>query len=138
MTIALIEAALEERLLLLPPLADDQKDWLALENKTFTPKAGVPYQRINHLTNTPVDHAVTLDVTEDRGILQVSLFYPLDKGRVPAKTRAQLIRDQFKPPLTLTKGAVKVEITKTPSIGSGYPDGDRYMVPVSIYWRAFS
>lgn len=132
MTIALIEAALEERLQAITPAIDT-----AFENKTFTPVAGTEYQRINHLTNTPVDHAVTLDVTEDRGILQVSLFFPLDKGRVPAKTRAQLIRDQFKPPLTLTKGAVKVEITKTPSIGSGYPEGDRYMVPVSIYWQSF-
>lgn len=132
MTIALIEAALEDRLLAITPAIAT-----AFENKTFTPVVGTEYQRINHLTNTPVDHAVTLDVTEDRGILQVSLFYPLDKGRVPAKTRAQLIRDQFNPPLTLTKGSGKVEITRTPSIGSGFADGDRYMVPVSIYWQSF-
>lgn len=133
MTISLYKAALEKRLLTLTPAIG-----LATENKTFTPVANTPYQRISHLPNTPVDHAITLDVTEDRGIFQVSLMYPLDGGRVPADTRAQAIRDLFKPPLVLTEGAAKVQILKTPAIAGGFQDGDRWHVPVSISWQAFS
>lgn len=109
----------------------------AYENATFTPVTGTPYQRINMLVNRPVDHAVTMDVTEQRGIFQVSLFYPQGTGRGAAQARAELIKALFKPPLTLTNGAVKVEINKTVHIGGGMPDGDRWMVPVSIYWQSF-
>lgn len=138
MSITLIKAALEKRLLLLPTLAADMKDWWAAENSTFTPKTNQAYQRVSHLPNSPVDHAITLDVTEDRGIFQVSLLYPINAGRVSADTRAQAIRDQFKPPLILTEGAVKVQILKTPHIAGGFPEGDRWHVPVSISWQVFS
>lgn len=133
MTLSLIKAALEKRLLAITPALAT-----ATENNAYTPVTGTPYQRVSHLPNDPVDHAVTLDVTEDRGIFQVSLMYPINAGRVPADTRAQAIRDQFKPPLILTEGAVRVQILKTPHIAGGFPDGDRWHVPVSISWQVFS
>lgn len=132
MSITQIEAALEKRLLALSPSVAT-----AYENKTYAPITGTPYQRINHLTNTPRDVTLERDLTEERGIMQVSLFYPLNQGRVPAKTQALAIRDAFKPPLILTEGGIQIEIQRTPSIAGGMPDGDRYMVPVSIYWNAF-
>lgn len=133
MSITLIEAALEKRLLAITPAIAT-----ATENNGYEPVTGTPYQRIHHLTNDPVDHALSLDVTEDRGILQVSLMYPANAGRVPAKARAWLIRNQFKPPLILTEGAARVQILKTPHIAGGFPDGDRWHVPVSISWQVFS
>ena len=132
MTLFLIQAVLEQRLATLTPAMAT-----AYENATFTPVTGTPYQRINMLVNRPVDHAVTMDVTEQRGIFQVSLFYPQGTGRGFAQARAELIKALFKPPLTLTNGGVKVEINKTVHIGGGMPDGDRWMVPVSIYWQSF-
>lgn len=132
MSIPLIQAALEQRLATLTPAMAT-----AYENASFTPVTGTPYQRISMLVNRPVDHAVTMDVTEQRGIFQVSLFYPQGTGRGAAQARAELITALFKPPLTLTNGAVKVEINKTVHIGGGMPDGDRWMVPVSIYWQSF-
>lgn len=132
MSLPLIQAALEQRLATLTPAMAT-----AYENATFTPVTGVAYQRIHMLVNRPVDHAVTMDVTEERGIFQVSLFYQQGTGRGAAQTRAELIKAMFKPPLTLTNGAVKVELMKTAHIGGGMPDGDRWMVPVSIYWQSF-
>lgn len=132
MSLPLIQSALEQRLAALAPVMAT-----AYENASFTPVTGTPYQRINMLVNRPVDHAVTMDVTEERGIFQVSLFYPQGTGRGAAQARAEMIKALFKPPLTLTNGAVKVEINKTVHIGSGMPDGDRWMVPVSIYWQSF-
>ncbi len=132
MSLQLIQAALEAKLATLTPAMAT-----AYENTSFTPVTGTPYQRVNMLINRPVDHALTLDVTEDRGIFQVSLFYPQGSGRGAAQARAELIRTLFAPPLTLTNGAVKVHITQTVQIGSGMPDADRWMVPVSIYWQSF-
>ncbi len=132
MSSQLIQAALETRLATLTPALAT-----AYENTVFTPVTGVPYQRINMLVNRPVDHALTMDVTEERGIFQVSLFYPQGTGRGAAQARAELIKALFKPPLALTNGAVKVELMKTVHVGGGMPDGDRWMVPVSIYWQSF-
>ena len=132
MSIALIQAALEQRLATLTPALAT-----AYENAAFTPVTGTPYQRINMLVNRPVDHAVTLDVTEQRGIFQVTLMYPQGTGRGEAQARSALIANLFKPPLTLTNGAVKVEINKTTHIAGGMPDGDRWAVPISIYWQSF-
>lgn len=132
MSSQLIQAALETRLATLTPALAT-----AYENTVFTPVTGVPYQRINMLVNRPVDHALTMDVTEERGIFQVSLFYPQGTGRGAAQARAELIKALFKPPLALINGAVKVELVKTVHVGGGMPDGDRWMVPVSIYWQSF-
>lgn len=128
----LIQAALETRLATLTPALAT-----AYENTVFAPVTGVPYQRINMMVNRPVDHALTMDVTEERGIFQVSLFYPQGTGRGAAQARAELIKALFKPPLALINGAVKVELVKTVHVGGGMPDGDRWMVPVSIYWQSF-
>lgn len=132
MSSQLIQAALETRLATLTPALAT-----AYENTVFTPVTGIPYQRINMLVNRPVDHALTMDVTEERGIFQVSLFYPQGTGRGAAQARAELIKALFKPPLALINGAVKVELVKTVHVGGGMPDGDRWMVPVSIYWQSF-
>ena len=132
MTIALIQAALERRLFTLLAPADT-----AVENKAFTPKTGVPYARIFHLLNNPLDIDLERSTVQERGIFQVSLFYPLDAGRLPAMTRAQQIRELFKPVQFLNEGAVQVEINNTPRIGGGSPDGDRWHVPVSISWVSF-
>lgn len=132
MSSQLIQAALETRLATLTPALAT-----AYENTVFTPVTGVPYQRINMMVNRPVDHALTMDVTEERGIFQVSLFYPQGTGRGAAQARAELIKALFKPPLALINGAVKVELVKTVHVGGGMPDGDRWMVPVSIYWQSF-
>lgn len=132
MSSQLIQAALETRLATLTPALAT-----AYENTVFAPVTGVPYQRINMLVNRPVDHALTMDVTEERGIFQVSLFYPQGTGRGAAQARAELIKALFKPPLALINGAVKVELVKTVHVGGGMPDGDRWMVPVSIYWQSF-
>lgn len=133
MSITSIQAALEKRLLLITPAIET-----AVENKSFTPKTGVPYQRLHHLLNNPVDMDMERSTVQERGIFQVSLFYPLDGGRVPAMTRAQAIRAQFKPLLTLTEGGLRVLIKDTAKIGSGSPDGDRWHVPVSVYWQSFA
>lgn len=132
MSIANISAALEKKLAALGAFAT------AAENVVFTPVNGVPYQILNLLINNPVDHAVNFDITEQRGIFQISLMYPLGTGRGAAQARAQAIADHFKPAQDLVEAGTKVEIRQTVKIGQGYEDEGRWRVPVSVYWNSFS
>lgn len=132
MSLLAIQAALEKHLLTLAPAIAT-----AVENKTFTPVTGQPYQRLNHLLNTPRDITIERGLVQELGVFQVSLCYPLDAGRVPAMQRAEAIKALFAAGLSLYEGAVRVDIERTPSIAGGMVDEDRWMLPVSVYWQAF-
>ena len=129
--IHLIQAALERRLLAMP----DQLP-TAFENLAFSPLAGQPYQRVHTLVNRPIDMDLAVQTREERGVFQVSLFFPLNQGRVPAQSRADALRQWFKPPQTLVEGGVQVLLLSSVQTGSGAPDSDRWHIPVSIYWRS--
>ena len=132
MSLLAIQAALEKHLLTLAPAIAT-----AVENKTFTPVTGQPYQRVHHLINKPVDLGLSLDAVESRGLLQVNLMFPLNGGRVPAMQRAEAIAAHFKPPRRLHENGINVELVESASIAGGVPDGDRWFVPVTVAWRAF-
>lgn len=133
MSIQLIQAALETKLATLTPAMAT-----VYENTSFTPVTGVAYQRVYHLLNKPTDLALGGDLVQDQGIFQITLAYPQNAGRGAAMARAQMVRDHFRPPLTLTNGAVKVEIVKTARIAGGMTDADRWTLPVSIEWAVYS
>lgn len=124
------QAALEKKLATLDNFPT------AYENMPFNGGTAA-YQQISFLPNTPIDHAVTLDVTEWRGIFQVSLCYQLGVGRGEAGARAQLIAAHFAPPQNLIEGDITVELLRTAHIAQGIKDDTRWVVPVSITWRAF-
>jgi hypothetical protein len=132
MSIQIIQSALEKRLETLSPVIAT-----AYENASYTPVNGVPYQRVSMLVNNPVDYSVAMDIREDRGIFQVSLYYPQGAGRGAAQARAELVRQLFDAPLTITMSGVAVHVAQSPHVGSGMQDGDRWVLPVSIYWRSF-
>lgn len=133
MSITLIAAALEKKLAAMTPALAT-----VAENTVYSPVTGTPYQILNLLINNPVDHAIGFDITEQMGIFQISLMYPLGAGRGPAQARAQAIADHFKPALDLIESGTKVEIRQTVKIGQGYEDEGRWRVPVSVYWNSFS
>ena len=72
----------------------------------------------------------------ERGVFQVSLFYPGFKGPGLAEARAELIRSAFYKGRTLSSGGLQTSIANVPEIGQGMEDLDRWMVPVSIRYRA--
>lgn len=125
-----IRAALEAQLnAMSPPLTT------VWENSTVTPTSGTPYQRANLLRANPDNPTIGTTHYRELGVFQVSLHYPLNAGPSPAETRAELVRTQFKRGTTLTNGGITVTIDGTPTIASGFVDGDRWVVPVSIpYW----
>lgn len=129
MSLAAISQALETRLAAMTPALAT-----AWENVTFTPTAGTPYQRVNFMPATPNDYGVASG-TQEIGLFQVMLCYPLNTGRAAAAARVQLLRDQFPRNLRLLSGSALVaKIMRTPAAAPGMVDGDRWVVPVTIRW----
>jgi len=109
---------------------------LAPENGTYKPVPGTPYQRVNLLPAIPDNSEITGTVYFERGILQVTLCYPMGVGPGDSEARAQLVRAAFKRGTSTTESGVRVVIMLTPRISSGFPDGDRYCIPISVTYQA--
>jgi len=131
MSVVAIRAALDARLNTInPSLAT------AWENAAFVkPAATVPYQVVHLLFATP-DNPETGTGYRELGYMQVTLCYVLQAGPGAAAARAKVVRDTFPKNLSLASGTTIVTISKTPSIGNGMVDGDRFTLPVKIPFYA--
>lgn len=130
MSIAAIRSALETHLAALTPALAT-----AYENGKFNPPAAtVPYQRVYLLPGTPENPTLGDGYYRQIGIFQISLIYPLKAGPGAAAARAELLRTHFKRGTSMTFGGATVIVRRTPGIAAGFPDNDRYVVPVTIDW----
>jgi hypothetical protein len=130
MSILEVRQVLEKHLdLMSPPLAT------AWENQDFSPVPGTPFQAVTLLPAEP-DNPEAGGFYREQGLLQVTLCYPLQGGPAAALARAEAIRAAFKRGTSLTKNGVTTVVERTPEIGPGSPDQDRYQVPVRIRWYA--
>ncbi len=123
-----IRAALETRLAAMSPALAT-----AYENTAFTPVAGVPYQRLSLMRAQPVNPEYGQG-QQAQGIFQITLEYPLNVGPGVAELRAKLIADWFYRTLSLTASGVVVTINRASYIMAGFVDGDRWAVPVRVYY----
>ena len=129
MSVILIRAALETALNSITPAM--ATSW---ENYSYAPVAGVPYQAINLLFVQPENPTFGSAFHREVGYMQVTLNYPLQVGPTTAATRAELIRAKFFRGASFTSGGVTVVIHRTPEISSGRVDGDRWAVPVKVFF----
>lgn len=131
MSIAKVRTALEIALhTMTPALAT------AWENQNFSPVPGTPFQAATLLPATPDNATMGDEHYRERGILQVSLNYPVNGGAAAAMTRAELIRATFFRGASFTSGGVTTRISATPDIGRGVVVNDRWILPVSIRYFA--
>lgn len=130
MSAVLVRAALETALAAMSPALAT-----AWENADYSPVVGTPYQRVNLMFAEPSNPEIGRLYTE-RGILQVSLAYPLGAGPTPAANRAQLLRSTFYRGASFTASGVVTTIERTPEIAPGRAEGDRWVVPVRIRFYA--
>ena len=131
MSLPLIRRALEKRLAALSPSMPT-----AWDNVEFDPAANpTGYQRAN-LLPAATDNPTLSQVRKiERGIFQVTLFYPERAGAGDAEARAQLLRNHFPAGLVLTEGGIKVRIVRTPSVAPPMPEPGWYAVPISIRYQ---
>lgn len=130
MSVTAIRAALEVALAGMSPALATQ--W---ENAPYSPIPGTPYQRVYVLWNDPINPEMGT-FTQERGILQISLAYPLGDGSASAAARAELIRDTFIRGASFSSGGVTVIVERTPEIAPAIIEPDRYVVPVRVRFFA--
>lgn len=104
------------------------------ENFAFTPQSGVAYQTCNILFADPFDPEMNGNVVQQSGFMQVTLRYPANKGAGDAIAKAQSLRQAFPRGLSIEGDGVTVQINRTASIAPGANEGDRYAVPVKIFF----
>ncbi len=125
-----IRAALEIALAALSPPLDT--NW---ENAKPDFVAAPPYQRVWLMMAEP-DNPEMGGAVQDRGIMQITLCYPLDAGPGDAMARAELIRAAFPRGTALTNSGVVTVIEKTPEISPARIEEDQYVVPVRVRFFA--
>lgn len=131
MSLEAVRIALETKLSAMSPALST-----AWENSPYTPTVGTPYQMVWLLPAEPDNPTMGDDFYREMGIFQITLMYPLQTGPAAAMARAELIRTAFKRGTSMTSGTVTVIVDKTPEIGVGRIDGDRWAVPVKVPWHA--
>lgn len=132
MSILAIRRALEGKLKLLEPAFAT-----AYENAEFTPVSQIPFQKVFLLPNNSQSPTFgSTELVREQGLLQVSLYFPLNKGMKDVYTKAEAIRAHFPKGLTLTSGGVNVIIEKRASVAPAMREGEWLVVVISIPYFA--
>lgn len=106
------------------------------ENAKFVPDATKPYQVLTVQPRAVSNPSFGDGFYRENGSFRINLCYPINAGEGAAIKKAEEIKNHFKRGTTLTEAGVAVRIDRTPSIGVGYIQGDRYVIPVRIEWYA--
>ena len=95
----------------------------------YEPVEGTPYQQVLFEFTDP-DNIMIHRTYEQKGYMQIRLFYPLLAGSGTVTARAELIQSTFK------SGSVVsgVTINRTPAIKDPRPEEDRLVQSVFVYF----
>lgn len=127
MSVILIRAALEAALNSIEP-----EIFTDFENVGMTPDSGSPYQAAFVMFAEPDNPEQGDNFRQERGIFQINLNYARNKGSGDAAARAELIKTVFHRAATFTAGNITVTVERTPWVGQGTNDSDRWVLPVKI------
>jgi hypothetical protein len=107
----------------------------AWENVPYEPTNGTAWQRATLLPAEPDNLEIGGLITE-RGLMQVTLCYPLNAGVAAPLARAELIRSTFPRGASFTSDGVTTTIERTPEIGPATAEPDYFSLPVRIRYFA--
>jgi hypothetical protein len=131
MSHANIRKCFEKRLALMSPALATQP-----EGTEYTPTIGTPFQKTYLLPADPDNASLGDGYYREVGLYQITLRYPPNKGAGDAEARAEAIKTHFKRGTSMTENSQTVLVTRTPAIAPAFMEGERYCVPVSIYYRS--
>ena len=106
------------------------------ESSAFTPVAGVPYQYVQLVPQTPENTVIDAPFYREQGEIQIFLAYPSNKGTGEVLKRAQAVRDHFKRGTNLVRNGLTILIYRTPTISGSQIVGDRVVVPIIVKYTA--
>ena len=126
-----IRVALEKRLNTLSPAIST-----AWENLEFTPVVGTPWQQCNLIWANPENTTLGCSRRFERGIFQITLNYPTNKGAGAIDDRSNLLIAHFYRGLAMAHSGQTVRIMSTPSRKVLGDDGKYFKMVVSINFNA--
>ena len=110
----------------------------AWENSNFTPPTGQVYLTEALLPNETLSIGVSSASSDDfGGIYQVLVNAPAGRGKGAAVAAAEQVVGAFAKGASLTYSGVTVRVLRS-SQNPAIIDGERYVIPVSINYRAIS
>jgi hypothetical protein len=136
MTTALIRSAFESSV---KAWADAQTlaVQVAFENVEFTPPAA-RYLRVNLLPNQTQSDDLGGAHRRFTGLFQVTACMPIGQGPAGAQAIEAALTALFTTTAPITSGALRIFITEPLSAGPALQEGDRYLVPLTLSYRADS
>lgn len=109
----------------------------AWENSRFKPTAGQVYLAESLIAGNTIPVGFAAQASDEYGgIYQVLVYAPVDSGKGIARSTADTVAAAFVRADRLVYEGVTVTIQST-SQGAGFMSGDRFVVPVSVSYRAF-
>lgn len=108
------------------------------ENSKFTPAAGQIYLSESLLTGDTIPVGVASAASDEfGGIYQVLVYAPMDANKGEARLVADQVSAAFERGDRLTYDGVTVTIQRTTQ-NPAFVSGDRWVIPVSVTYRAFA
>lgn len=108
------------------------------ENSNFTPPAGQVYLSESLLQGTTIPIGIAAGSSDELGgIYQVLVYAPMDAGKGAGRTTADTVAAAFQRGARLVYDGYTVTIQNV-SQAAAFQSGDRWVIPVSIAYRAFS
>ena len=110
---------------------------VAWENKNFKPSHGATYLRPHLMLAKPVSAGLGSAAPDiQRGVFQVDIMAPDDKGWGDSYALADLLRASFARGKRMEGTGVSL-VCEAVAIGPGLADDTRYKLPVSITFYAY-
>lgn len=111
---------------------------IAWPNVSFTPPADSRYLRANELPSPTAGVSLAVDgANEYSGLFQIDVFGPLNTGSSAPKELAGAVVKHFKRGTRLDREGLRIDVMQA-SIGPALRDDPRWMVPVTVRYRAFA
>lgn len=108
----------------------------AYDNVAFEPVAGTPWSRVAVIPSQPeVTSLGDSGYDEHNGVLQIDLFYPLNKGTGEINAKADAACALFKAGARFSYGGQTVVI-RSSGRNNGRKDGGWFRVTVSVFYLA--
>lgn len=108
------------------------------ENSKFKPLPGVIYLSESLLTGDTVPVGVSSAASDEfGGVYQVLVYAPMDANKGPARAAADEVAAAFQRGDRLTYDGVTVTIQRTTQ-NPPFVSGDRWVIPISVTYRAFA
>ena len=105
------------------------------ENKDYLPITGKEYQEVYILPSSNEVLYINETSYQLKGLIQITLCYPLNEGRSKAMNRADLYMDLFPPSTTLTIDGLEIKTIQVPQITNLWVDENRYKIALRVGFK---